>query len=114
MSASDAVSMINRLYARRNGRRSEVDQYEELYAGKQPLTFATTEWKTANAARYDGFSDNWARPVVDAEQERLRVSGIKLDKEKYGDVANKLWEAWLLNEMEMQSSQGFVATLTTS
>lgn len=114
MSASEAVSTINRLYARLNGRRPEFDQYEEFYAGKQPLTFATAEWKTANAARYDGFSDNWARPVVDAEQERLRVSGIKLDKEKYGDLANKLWEAWLLNEMEMQSSQGFVSTLTSS
>lgn len=113
MSASDAVSMVKRLYARLNGRRSAFQLSESFYAGKQPLTFATEEWKTANAARYSGFSDNWARPVVDAEAERIRHTGIKLGSE-YGSAANSLWEQWLLNEMESQSSQGFVSTLTTS
>jgi hypothetical protein len=113
MDASDAVRMVNRLYARLIGRRSGFQLCEEFYAGKQPLTFATNEWKAANAARYAGFADNWARPVVDAEAERIRHTGVKLGAE-YGDGAKALWEQWLLNEMEMQSSQGFVASLATS
>jgi hypothetical protein len=113
MGASDAVRMVNRLYARLNGRRLGFQLSEDFYAGKQPLTFATDEWKAANASRYSDFSDNWARPVVDAEAERIRHTGIKLGS-SFGKGAEELWEQWLLNEMEMQSSQGFVATLTTS
>jgi hypothetical protein len=114
MSASDALQMVNRLYARLNGRRPDFDLRERYYEGEQPLSFATEEWKKANAARYVGFSDNWSRPVVDAEAERLRYTGVKLDQNLFGDAAKKLHEQWLLNEMDMQSSQGFVTTLTTS
>jgi len=114
MSATDALHMVNRLYARLNGRRPDFDLRERYYEGEQPLAFATEEWKKANAARYVGFSDNWSRPVVDAEAERLRYTGVKLDEAQFGDAAKKLHEQWLLNEMDMQSSQGFVTTLTTS
>jgi hypothetical protein len=112
MDADAALKLVNRIYARLNARRPEIDKREDYYAGKQPLSFATEEWRKANAARYDGFSDNWCRPVVDAEAERIRHTGIKLDDNKAG--AGKLWEQWLLNEMEMQSSQGFVTTLNDS
>jgi hypothetical protein len=114
MSATDALQMVNRLYARLNGRRPDFDERERYYEGDQPLTFATEEWKKANAARYVGFSDNWSRPVVDAEAERLRYTGVKLDESTYGKAAKTLHEQWLMNEMDMQSSQGFVASLTTS
>lgn len=112
MDADAALQLVNRIYARLNARRPEIDKREDYYAGKQPLSFATDEWRKANAARYDGFSDNWCRPVVDAEAERIRHTGIKLESNKAG--AEKLWQQWLLNEMEMQSSQGFVTTLNDS
>jgi hypothetical protein len=112
MDADAALKLVNRIYARLNARRPEIDKREDYYAGKQPLSFATEEWRKANASRYDGFSDNWCRPVVDAEAERIRHTGIKLEGNKTG--AEKLWEQWLLNEMEMQSSQGFVTTLNDS
>jgi hypothetical protein len=114
LDAIEALQLVNRLYARLIGRRPDFDERERYYEGDQPLTFATEEWKRANAARYDGFSDNWSRPVVDAEAERLRYTGVKLDESKYGDAAKTLHEQWLLNEMDMQSSQGFVTSLTTS
>lgn len=114
MDAVGALSMTNRLYRRLMGRRPEFDRREDYYTGKQPLAFATPEWRKANAARYAGFSDNWCRPVVDAESERLTHTGLKLDTAQYGDAAKRLWDQWLFNEMEMQSSQGFVASLTTS
>lgn len=114
MDAVSALSMTHRLYRRLIGRRPAFDQTEDYYMGKQPLAFATPEWRKANAARYSGFSDNWCRPVVDAEAERLKHTGLKLDSTQYGDAAKRLWDQWLVNEMDMQSSQGFVASLTTS
>lgn len=112
--AAEAVRMLNRLYARLVNRRPTFDERREYYEGKQPLKFATKEWKDANAARYVDFSDNWTGPVASAEAERIDHIGIKLDKAKYGNAADELWKYWQLNEMEMQSSQGFLATLVAS
>lgn len=113
MDATEALRLVQRIYTRLNARRSTIDQREEYYAGNQPLSFATAEWKAANAARYVGFSDNWAAPVVNAESERVRYTGLKLSGANGDVAAKKLHEHWLMNEMEMQSSQGFVTTLTT-
>lgn len=112
MDAAAALALVNSIYARIQGRRPAFEKRENYYEGKQPLTFATGEWKRKNAARYSGFSDNWTRPVVDAEGERAQHTGIKIKDS--AEAAAKLWEKWLLNEMEMQSSQGFVSTMTNS
>jgi len=115
LDATEALYLVNRIYARLASRRPDNDTREDYYNGKQPLSFATDEWRQANAARYDKFSDNWCRPVVDAEAERIRHTGIKLGTDEVFDAAaKKLWEQWLLNEMEVQSSQGFVTSLITS
>lgn len=112
MEHNDAVAIVHRLYSRIDARRHDITKREEYYSGRQPLSFATAEWSKANASRYAGFSDNWTRPVVDAEAERIQHTGIKLEDNDAG--ARALWEQWLVNEMEMQSSQGFVTTLAAS
>jgi hypothetical protein len=112
LDAIEALRMVNRLYARLQGRRPFIQKTEDYYAGKQPLSVATEEWRKVNAARYAGFSDNWCRPVVDAENERIRHTGIKLGDDT--TASKKVWNQWLLNDMEAQSSQGFVTTLAAS
>jgi len=103
--------MVQRIYTRLNARRTTIDVREEYYRGQQPLSFATAEWKQQNAERYSGFSDNWCAPVVNAEAERIRYTGMKLADPA---AAKVLHEHWLVNELDMQSSQGFVTTLTAS
>ena len=112
LDSAEALRLVNRIYARLANRRPLIERREEYYEGKQSLSFATAEWRKANAARYEGFSDNWCAAVVDAESERIRHTGIKIAGNK--GAADALWEQWLLNEMEMQSSQGFVTSLTAS
>lgn len=112
MDSAEALALVNRIYDRLNGRRANVQKLEDYYSGKQSLSFATAEWRKANAARYTGFSDNWCRPVVDVEAERIRHTGIKISDND--TAADTLWKQWRLNDMEMQSSQGFVSTLTTA
>lgn len=113
--AIQALALVNRMYARIDARRPTFRDREDYYQGKHPLHFATEEWQKSNAARYAGFSDNWCRPVVDAEAERVQVQGIKLgEADEGGKGAALLHEQWLLNEMEAQSSQGFLTSLTTS
>lgn len=111
MDAPEALRLVQRIYARLNNRRPSIDKYEQYQRGEQPLSFATAEWKKANAERYAGFSDNWCGPVVAAESERIRYTGMKLAD----TAASKLLhEHWLKNELDMQSSQGFVTTLTAT
>lgn len=116
MDATEALKLVTRIYTRLNARRPEIDVREAYKRGEQPLSFATAEWRKANAERYVGFSDNWCAPVVDAEAERIRYTGMKIlgADGKPSSAGKFLHEQWLLNEMEMQSSQGFVTTLTAA
>ncbi|WP_298742293.1 phage portal protein, partial [uncultured Microbacterium sp.] len=90
---------------------SPIEKFEQYFRGEQPLNYATEEWKKSNAAQYAGFSDNWSAPVVNAESERIDYTGMTFLSGE--TAANTLHEVWLRNEMDMQSSQGFVTTLTT-
>lgn len=130
VNALEAVQMVNRLYTRLNARRSAVEEQNEYYLGKQPLRFATKEWADANAKRYEGFSDNWCRPVADAMNERIRHTGLRLrrpdltpgergsafevgrPKPSPEQVLFNEW--WDLNELDTQSSQGFLSSINTA
>lgn len=107
-----AVDLVNRIYDRLLGRRAAVTRAEDYYEGRQPLHFATEEWRKANAARYSGFSDNWCGTVVNAEAERLKPLGITIPGAKRDSV--RLWDELQRNEFDAQFSQGVVAALATS
>ena len=110
MKVSEAIALTNRIYVRLNARRAEGDKLERYYGGDQPLTFATKEWKDANASRYSGFSDNWCGTVVNAEAERLSPIGIT----GLSDLGQKLiWNQLQRNEFDAQFSQGVITALTT-
>lgn len=114
MDAVEALTTANSLYERLLGRRPSFNKAVKYFKGDQPLNFATIEWKKANASIYADFSDNWTASVVNAENERLAHTGVRLAEDTSKKDAAKLWDAWLRNEMEMQSSQGFLHTLTVS
>lgn len=107
MDADAARKLTQRIYTRLNNRRPDVEKAEKYYEGDQPLNFATEEWRTANAARYSGFSDNWCGTVVNAEAERLKPVGVTNVPK-----SAKLWDSLLMNEFDAQFSQGAVTALT--
>lgn len=101
----------DRIYDRLSARRPDILDDEKYYRGEQPLSFATEEWRSANAARYAGFSDNWCGTVVNAEAERLDPIGVAGVGRESGE---KLWDELRRNEFDAQFSQGVVTALTTS
>lgn len=109
MDVLEARVLTDRIYTRLNARRPDVDTLEQYYSGKQPLAFATEEWRKANAERYSGFSDNWCGTIVNAEAERLQPTGLT-GMPKRG--ASMLWDQLQMNEFDAQFSQGVVTTLT--
>lgn len=109
MEIARAEKLRDRIYERLAARRPQVEEDEKYYRGDQPLSFATEEWRTANAARYSGFSDNWCGTVVNAEAERLDPIGVSgIERE----AARVLWDALRRNEFDAQFSQGVVTSLT--
>lgn len=110
MDVVEARALTERIYRRLNARRSATQTLEQYYGGDQPLTFATQEWKDANASRYADFSDNWCGTVVNAEAERLQPIGIA-NLPKRGEKL--LWDQLQMNEFDAQFSQGAVTALTT-
>lgn len=110
MDSTEALRLVVRIYTRLNARRPEIEKREQYYGGDQPLNFATEEWRKENASRYVDFADNWSAPVVSAESERIVYKGMTF--KSFEGAGQTLHEHWLSNEMDMQSSQGFVTTLT--
>lgn len=108
MDVDVARRLTNRIYTRLNARRPGIRREEEYRDGKQPLNFATEEWKAANAARYQGFSDNWCGTVINAEAERLKPTGLT-----GFDGAGDLWDDLQRNEFDAQFAQGVHTALTS-
>jgi hypothetical protein len=111
MDNAEALRLVQRIYTRLNARRPEIENLENYVAGLQPLSFATEEWRKSNSQRYSGFADNWAAPVVNAEAERIRYTGMNLGADT-SSASNELHKHWVRNDGEAQSSQGFQTTLT--
>lgn len=111
MEMSAAEKLRDRIYERLSARRPTIDTSERYYRGDQPLSFATEEWREANASRYSGFSDNWCGTVVNAEAERIAPIGVAgVDRQ----VGRRMWDDLRRNEFDAQFSQALVTALTTS
>lgn len=104
--------MVQRLYARLIYRRPEIERHEQYYEGRQPLKFASKEWKAFHSDRYGDFADNWCAVVADAPADRTAVVGFELPDSEGVMTADErlLWRDWQLNDMDAQQSQGFLQT----
>lgn len=114
ITAEAARSRVQALYEQISARRALVAKTEEYFRGKQSLRFASEKWAEYNAARYRDFSDNWCAPVANSPNERLRLDGFRLDDDPTrSDAEKSLWDAWTANDMEAQSSQGWLSSIIT-
>jgi len=114
LSASEALERVQKLYRQLASRRAGVAQAEAYYRGRQRLRFATEKWREYHAHRYRDFADNWCAPVANSPAERLRVDGFRLDDDPTVSTAERmLWRDWQANDMEAQSSQGFLHSIIT-
>lgn len=110
--ARAALAALDRLHRKLMGRRREVVELEDYYRGKHPLAYASHAWSKHHADRYKRFSDNWCGVVGTSPAERITVQGFRLDAaDALSGVERDLWLDWRINEMDAQSSQGFLASI---
>lgn len=90
MSTEDALTLAQKMWQKIQMQRharggdepvhapSGLHGYLDYYRGVHRLKFASDEFREYHLARYEGFTDNWCAPVIDATAERLRTFGIRL------------------------------------
>jgi hypothetical protein len=83
---SEALALLNKMNPRLTAQAADVRKWRDYYDGKQPLKFASGEWRTWFGKQYEGFADNWCAPVVDATAERIRWTGFRPYEAKLADA----------------------------
>lgn len=109
----EALNQTNKLYWALDLRRPSIATADAFYRGAQPLAYASPEWDKAHSARYKNFSDNWCGVVGNSPVERLAVQGIRIgdDPDVQSSDEKMLMTDWLTNDMDAQSSQGFLQSV---
>lgn len=84
--------------------------YLDYYRGVHKLRFASAEFEQHHLGRYDGFTDNWCAPVIDATAERLNQIGIRLgdDTREADKDFQRVWDA---NDAQRGLSEAIVVAL---
>jgi hypothetical protein len=108
---SEALRLIGLLEDELRTRRTEIDRNEQYYRGKQPLRFASDEFKKYHGQRYQGFADNWVQVVSDAPVERLTVNGVMPSGQTEADA--ELWRVWQMNGLDADSQLGFLGAVNS-
>lgn len=111
METSEALQHVIRLHKGLVNRRKEIERFESYFRGDQPLAYASAAWTKEHASRYAGFSDNWCGVVGKAAAERTELAGIRLGDDvgaPLDDDERALMRDWAVNEMALQSAQGFL------
>ncbi|MGV8973362.1 MAG: hypothetical protein ACOH10_13655 [Rhodoglobus sp.] len=101
----EAKTLLARLNIRLNAQARDVAYWRNYYDGKQPLKFASADWRQWFGERYEGFSDNWCASVVDATAERQGWAGFVPYGSKVADL--DLSRVMSINDADANSSLAF-------
>lgn len=100
---------LHRLSHRLDGRRAQLEQYEQYYAGRQPLAFVSDTFRMAFGNRFREFSANFMSLVVNTHRQRLQVQGIRIGDH---DLASTdAWDWWQRNRLDSESQTAFTEML---
>lgn len=115
LTPEQALAKVDALYAKLAARRPAIEKAEHYFDGKQPLCYASDEWKKFHGERFAGFADNWCGVVGAAAPELTEITGIRLgdDVDALSDDERALWRDWDANNGPAQSAQGFQSGAVT-
>ncbi|MGW4986323.1 phage portal protein [Streptomyces mirabilis] len=106
---AEALRLVGLLEDELRTRRTDIDRHEAYYRGKQPLKFASDEFRKYHGARYKDFADNWVQVVSDSPVERLTVTGVQPAGMTEADKES--WRVWQMNGLDADSQLGFLGAV---
>jgi hypothetical protein len=111
-SEAEALRLVALLENELLRRRGDVDRHNDYYRGKQPLKFASEQFRKYHGDRYHDFSDNWVQVVADSPVERLTVTGVKPTGVDQADAES--WRVYQANALDADSQLGFLGAVTAA
>lgn len=99
------------LDARLAERQAAVRLYEDYYAGRHRLAFASAKFREAFGELFAAFATNWCGLVVDALVERLAVQGIRFGEAD--DADEDAWSMWQANGLDAESIKAHTEAVKT-
>ncbi|WP_017616378.1 phage portal protein [Nocardiopsis salina] len=111
VSQADAVALTEALEAELSSRWGRISTHQAYYKGRQPLKFASEEFRKYHGERYAGFSDNWVQVVADSPVERLTVTGVTPSGDDVAD--DESWRVWQANGLDADSQLGFLGSVVS-
>jgi len=105
-----AAQITTRLADELAGRHANIKENLDYFKGDcGKLRFASDEFNEHFNKRFEGFADNWCKPVIVAPAERIKLKGIRLDGQ--GEADADLKRVMQVNEYETGFSEALVLTL---
>ena len=103
--AGSPLWWVDRLESEMNARQSLIRLYEDYFAGRHKLTFASSTYREAFAAMLAAISDNWIPLIIGASVERLKPQGFRFGGTQEGD--SEAWRIWQENQLDADAPLGF-------
>jgi hypothetical protein len=93
---------MRRLVRRLRARKAGLDELASFHDGNQPLIFLAEQYRRTVGRKYgDNMPANFMTRVVDAEKERLTVTGFRYGDETESD--REVWRIWQDNQLDAES-----------
>lgn len=108
----DPKVWLEALAPKLTSRWGELRKYEDYYFGRQPLAFATANYREQFATMLRSLCDNWMVLLVSAVSERLHVDGFRFSQGAAAD--QDAWRIWQRNELDADSEIAHSTALATS
>lgn len=105
----EALRLVGLLEDELRRRRPDIETNNQMYRGRQPLRFASDEFRKYHADRYRDFADNWVQVVSDSPVERLTVNGVLPAGQDEADAES--WRVWQENALDADSQLGFLGAV---
>lgn len=108
MTPDEAKQEVQRLTRELERRRQVSDRQLNYFKGLTgTLPYASDKFGEFFAKRFNGFSDNWCMPVVQATAERMNHRGIRAWGQTRG-IDQELERVWEANDCSRGSSEAFL------
>src|SRR4051812_57989 len=102
---------LHRLSDELRAQRQLVQVYEDYYAGKHPMQFASSKFREAFGSLFAEFADNWCPVVVDSSLERLTVQGFRFGSQGTYEGDSEAWDIWQQNSLDADADMAHLEAI---
>lgn len=86
----------------------DAEKFRSYFNGEQELVYSTELFTKLFGDAFEGFKDNWMRPIVEVVLDRLTIAGLKAAPDASdtdADTVAAVWDVFLDNDIDEQADE---------